>query len=139
MSNKAEIINKFHQYFIRFIDELVEQFPEVTTLHFVRIFLKDRCEPFKLIENYIKYILPEKALIDARDDSFFLHAQWLDKLTKKGIQISALRDIWLSNHIDNSDKEMIWKWYDVFNVLSLRYKELYYTIHHSDLEKQKSN
>lgn len=120
---KEQILHKFHENFVRFIDELIEQFPSNNNLHLARVLAKDQIAPWKLIEKYIEFILPIRSLVDNRDESFFLNDnEGFSKLPIKSIM--NLRELWLNPSLDEEDKNIIWKWMDLFNVLAEKYKEL---------------
>lgn len=120
---KDKILHKFHECFIQFIDELIEQFPQEAKLHIVRILVKDTTPPWKLMDKYVTFILPHKDLVDERDESFFLNQnEGFNQLADKNL--ISLQHLWKSQQVDQEDKEMIWKWFDLFNTLANKFVEL---------------
>lgn len=120
---KEQLLTKFHQCFIQFVDELVEQFPNEPKLHILRVFLKDNTPPLTLMEKYCTYIIPYKEHIDKRDENFFLsETAGFSKMSDQNL--ICLKSYWQSDQLDEEDKEVIWKWFSVFNTIALKYSNL---------------
>lgn len=120
---KEQVLNKFHGCFIQFVDELIEQFPTEGKLHIVRILVKDATPPWKLMDKYVTFVLPHKEMVDNRDDAFFLNDNaGFQQLADKNL--ISLQGLWRSNALDKEDKEVIWKWFSVFNTLAEKYSKL---------------
>jgi len=120
---KGQILHKFHDCFIQFIDELLEQFPQELSLHIARGLIKDECTSELLMRKYIEFVLPQKHLVDIKSDSFFTDdnigfSQLADK------RVLTLKNLWLSEKLDADDRKTIWRWFEVFNTLAERYKKL---------------
>jgi hypothetical protein len=114
-----QVLNKFHTCFVDFIEELIEQFPEELKLQVLRVLVKDSTPPWKLMEKYNAYILPHKRSIDSRDDTFFLSDTFSQLADQK---ILSLKELWLK--IDDDDKEIIWRWFDVLNTIAMKFNSL---------------
>ena len=118
---KEQILNKFHGCFIQFLDELIEQFPTEGKLHIVRILVKDTTPPWKLMDKYVTFVLPNKDMVDNKDDAFFLNDNaGFQQLADKNL--ISLQGLWLN--MDNENKDVIWQWFTVFNKLADKFTTL---------------
>ena len=112
-----QILIQFKKSIISFIDELIEAFPTEPDLIILRIFV---------INKFI-YILTKddkKLTNDIRDrnESVFLENDIFQTLAKT--KALNFKKLWLSDNLDEEDKNTIWNWVDSFVVLSNRYAKL---------------
>jgi hypothetical protein len=76
----------------------------------------------EIMNYFIKNILPDKAIIKARDQKFFTEGNNLFGLL--GPEKAAnLRKIWKSPKLDKDDREVIWKWIDSFVFFIEKYQK----------------
>ena len=120
--NTITILTEFKKALISFFDELIEQFPEEGDLVFIRILLKDRAPVVEIMNYFIKNILPDKAVIKARDQKFFTEGNNLFGLLGPEKAVN-LRKIWKSPKLDKDDREVIWKWIDSFIFFIEKYQK----------------
>lgn len=111
--NEYEILVKFQKCVKDFLNELVEQFPDEEDLLIMRIFLIDQIEIDLLISQFVKYILPHKEKIQKRDESFFINSEAIFGTLNSG-KVLHFKKLWISSKLDKDDKNIIWKWFDVF-------------------------
>ena len=110
--------NKFHVCFSQFIEELSIQFPTEPSLQLVKTIIKD-VDSDELVQKYRSFILPYKDMIEKKDENFFLNSnEWFYKLTSPA-KIFSIKDLWVSETLDDEDKDMIWQWFNVFNRIVL--------------------
>lgn len=107
------ILNSFKMQLLNFLDELISQYPSQSEFVVMRIFVKDQIPIQSLVDKFIKNILPHENLVKTRNDSLFKIAQLVEYPTKPDF----FRDFWFSNILQDDDKEIIWKWMDVFILL----------------------
>ena len=121
-----QILIQFKKSIISFIDELIEAFPTEPDLIILRIFIKDQISIENVINKFI-YILTkdDKKLnndIRDRNESVFLENDIFQTLAKT--KALNFKKLWLSDNLDEEDKNTIWNWVDSFVVLSNRYAKL---------------
>jgi hypothetical protein len=115
------ILIEFKKNLIIFIDELIEQLPHEPDLIICRIFLKDQVPIADVIGYFIRKILPLKVYVKKREDKFFLaHNILFGKLDKN--KVNHFKRLWSSSALDEEDREVIWKWFDSFIMLSEKYQ-----------------
>lgn len=117
------IINEFKNKVVSFLDELIEQFPEESDFIIARIFLKDQIPTETIILTFIKNIMPYKEQIKDRDEMFFLNSDiaLFGEVNKE--KVNNLKLLWKSSRLDNEDKEVMWKWFDIFIFLAEKYQQ----------------
>ena len=108
----------FKRDMIKFLDDLVLQLPRVACLVTMRIFIKDRLDP-NVAMNRLLLMLEKndgeaRAIVEARDESFFLVGNRLEVTDDNMASLEELRGIWRSGALAAGDKESIWKWVDRF-------------------------
>ena len=121
-SLKMQLMYEFRNQLINFLDELIEQFPEESDLYIIRIFMKDQIPVYDVLGRYIRDLLPLKKIVDKRDESFFLQNDILYEQSGVAIdKVNNFRQLWLSDKLDDNDREVIWKWMDLLNNISAKY------------------
>ena len=116
-----QIIRNFHSNIVSFLDELIELFPSDADLILIRLLLKDTIPPTKIINTFIKEIIPNKESIKTRDDDFFMKSTLFDSFDKS--KMNHLKILWKSTIIDDEDRQVIWKWFDTFVYLAEQYQK----------------
>lgn len=109
MSTKFDLLVKFKNTLVSFIDEIIEQFPRDSDLIICRIYIKDQIPVASLIDLFIKYFLPQKQSIVNKDEEFFLNGT-KDFFQDLNIKTNIFQKIWLSDVLDNEDRDIIWEW-----------------------------
>jgi hypothetical protein len=121
-SVKMQLMYEFRNQLINFLDELIEQFPEESDLYIIRIFLKDQIPVYDVLGRYIRDLLTLKKIVDKRDESFFLQNDILYEQSGVALdKVNNFRQLWLSEKLDDNDREVIWKWMDLLNHISAQY------------------
>ena len=105
---------EFVQNIVLFLEELIEQIPEMTTqLLFAKLSVQ-QMEPDFIINNFIQHILPHEEEIRARNDVFFFeHAR-----NMFGGKVNYFNEIWNSSALDAEDRQTVWDWFDMFVLAS---------------------
>jgi len=111
-------MDKFKKQLVSFLDELIEQFPSQAEFIIMIIFVKDKIPIKTLINQFISDVLPHENLIKHRDNSLFKVAQLIGYPNKP----KFFHDFWFSDLLDDADREIIWKWIDVFVILAKNIK-----------------
>lgn len=121
-SQKMTIMYEFRTQLLNFLDELMSQFPEESDFIIIRIFMKDQVPVYDVLGRFIRDLLPLKKQVDDRDEDFFLHNTLL--YVQNGLaenKVNHFQKLWSSNKLDANDREMIWKWMDLLNVIGGQY------------------
>ena len=112
---KIQIMQEFRNQLVNFLDELIEQFPRETDFVIIRIFIKDQIPMSDVLGRFIRDLLPLKQQVKNRNESFFIENTILysgGNLSKD--KINHFKKLWVSDQLDNNDREIIWTWMDVF-------------------------
>ena len=124
--SEIEILKKFKETFISFLDELISQFPKEADLVIFRIFLKDRVPIVDIINYFVRKVLPMKKMIEDRNEDFFLnHCTLMEDINnqKTKSKVNHFKKLWRSETLDDEDKEVVWQWFDIFITLSEKYQK----------------
>lgn len=120
--NQTQILIDFKNNLVKFLDELIEQFPEETDFIISRIFIKDQVPVMDIMNHFITEIIPLKAKIKGRDDKFFIENNILFSSLDK-TKVNHLKKIWRSDRLEKEDKEVIWKWIDALVYFVEKYQK----------------
>ena len=123
MSTKLDLLIKFKNTLVSFIDEIIEQFPHDSDLIICRIYIKDQIPVVSLIDLFIKYFLPQKQLIINKDEEFFLTGT-KDFFQDLNIKTNIFQKIWQSNVLDSEDRDIIWEWVNSIVTIVEKYHNL---------------
>jgi hypothetical protein len=124
MSTKIDLLIKFKNTLVSFIDEIIEQFPQDSDLIICRIYIKDQIPTENLINMFIKYFLPQKQLVANKDEEFFLNGtkEFFEDLK---IKSNVFQKVWLSNNVlDDDDRDIIWEWISSIITIVDKYNNL---------------
>jgi len=115
MDEKLMIMQEFRTQLVKFLDELIEQFPMEPDFVLIRIFIKDQIPVCHIIGRFIRDLLPFKEQVRLRDQSFFIENTILytgGNLAEN--KINHFKELWLSDKLDENDRDVIWSWMDLF-------------------------
>jgi len=127
--SEIQLLQTFKDQIIKFLDELVQQFPHDAEFVIIRVFVKDQIPLGDVLGRFIKECLPYSQYIDAENEAFFLESDIIVNAlggSKIGEQVmEKLKDLWRSDRLDKDDRTMIWTWLKLFFKLAHKYKEKY--------------
>ena len=128
--SELQLLNEFRIQIVKFLDELIDQFPEsCAEFVIIRIFVKDQIPLADVLGRFISEVLPFKKVIKNRDSNFFLESRVIyDAVggSQAGADnVNQLKILWESERLDDEDRETIWKWMDLFVLLAERYFKKY--------------
>lgn len=124
--SEIEILKKFKDTVISFLDELISQFPQEADLVIFRIFLKDRVPIVDVINYFVRKVLPLKNMVKNRNEDFFLnHCTLMEDINNQKTKgrVNHFKKLWRSETLDDEDKEVMWQWFDTFITLSEKYQK----------------
>ena len=123
--SELEVLIQLKTQLVNFLDELIESFPDEPDFLIFRIFIKDQI-PITDVMNYIVFkLLPLQRLVKERDEKFFLNNNVLfPEFNNADLKkVDHFRNIWLSEKVDQDDRDVIWSWFDTFIYLANKYIE----------------
>ena len=127
MSNEANELGyliDFKEQMVKFLDELIIQFPEEAAFYFIRIFVKDKIPVQDVLGRFMRDCLPYRKFIQEKNDLFFLNSDIIYNTYASEVgqdKMNKFKDMWTSGKLDGEDKECIWAWMKLFFRLSISY------------------
>ena len=121
-TSTIDILRRFKESYMQFIDELYEQFPNETDLIVIRVFFEDQVPVSVVADAFIQHVLPHKELIAKRNDKFFLENDNIFGMLDTG-KVLHFKKLWMSDRLDKDDRDAIWAWFDVFCKLVEMYRK----------------
>lgn len=119
---RIKYMREFRDQLVIFLDELIEQFPHEGDFVIIRIFIKDQLPMVDVIGRFIRDLLPLKSQVDQRAADFFIQNSLLYTGTSLAEdKVNHFKDLWLSDKLDESDRDIIWKWMDLFISIAEKY------------------
>jgi len=120
------LLKEFQVQLLRFVDELMEQFPHVAEFVICRIFIKDQVSIYDLLGRFCRDLLPHKEQVEKRNESFFLeNSLFLTKGAVSENRVNFFKDLWCSDRLDPSDRDVIWDWMEVFMQIGEKYEKAF--------------
>ena len=120
MSDQIQILKDFKSQLLTFVDELISQFPSEGDLVILRVFIDNQIEIKKVMDGFIYKVNSNdnklRDMIKQRNEVFFINHDVFNTVNKD--KVRHFKKLWLSGELDDEDKEVIWKWIDVFLFLS---------------------
>lgn len=111
--NEIEILGKFKNNLIKFLEELDEIIPDDPDLVTLRIFIGDQIPTHDLVKTFIQNLYQHKDRVKARDSNFFLGQKDLFSRVRPET-LEKFKKIWRSNQLEKEDRQAIWAWADLF-------------------------
>lgn len=127
---KLYYMKEFRSHLVKFLDELIEQFPKESNFVIMRIFIKDQVPVSDVIGRFIRDILPYREQARSRDDQFFIEHPLL-YMSSKDINkvgqsnVDHFTQLWMSDALDETDRQVIWDWVDIFMEFGHKYHSQY--------------
>lgn len=119
---RIKYVRDFRDQLVIFLDELIDQFPLEGDFVIIRIFIKDQLPMFDVIGRFIRDLLPLKEQVTKRDTGFFIKNTLLyTGASLASEKVNHFKELWLSDKLDDNDREIIWKWMDLFICIADKY------------------
>jgi hypothetical protein len=119
---KLALIREFRVQLVDFLDELIEQFPLEGDLVIIRIFIKDQLPMADVLGRFIRDLLPFADQVKNREDKFFIDNTLLYAGASMAVnKINHFKNLWMSDQLDDVDREQVWKWMDLLNAIASQY------------------
>jgi len=119
----TDILNKFKNQLILFLDELIAQFPMEGDLVVARIFISTQMPIQEIVNGFNHHMNKNnnelKKMVSDRNECFFLNHNVFGLISKD--KVNHFKKLWRSGSLDKSDKKIIWAWVDTFIYLGEKY------------------
>lgn len=122
--NELGYLMDFKEQMVKFLDEIIIQFPDEPAFYFIRIFVKDKIPVQDVLGRFMRDCLPYKKFIQEKNDLFFLNSDIIYNTYASEVgqqEMNKFKDMWTSGKLDEEDKECIWAWMILFFKLSTSY------------------
>ena len=134
--NRLKLLIYFRKQLIKFLDELIGQFPKRGEFYFLRIFINDQVPIEVVLGRFIVEVLPYKYLVKNKDANLLLNSDIItdalignsssDGSLKENLEMAdAMKNLWMDKNLTDEDRDTIWKWFDVFVTISEKYYNTY--------------
>lgn len=110
--DQTSLLKKYKTTLIKFIDDLMIQFPEEGELIIGRVLIKDQIPIEQILDSMTERLLPYIPKIKSRDEAFFLNEDDVFSGLDVGKTIK-FKKIWKSARLSTEDRDAIWKWIDL--------------------------
>jgi hypothetical protein len=115
-----QILQRFKNAFVKFIDDLISQFPDDNNLMLARTFFIDQIPVQTIIEQFIVHVHPWKERIKKRDDEFFLKEESLFSSHVENSRVINFKKLW--TEVDEEVQGIIWDWVELLVKISEEYR-----------------
>ena len=114
--SEIKLLSYFRDQMLRFLDEIIEQFPDQPDFVFVRLVMKDKVPVDDMMGRFIQSILVEKHIVINRDLSFFKRdfVKGYENWENMNRIFNEVKKLYFSERLDEEEREVIWKWFDLF-------------------------
>lgn len=100
-------VSEFRTALLNFINDLVDQFPEESDLKSAQLIVSNILSEKLIYDMFVTHFYTYKDKIVTENEEFFLNNDSVFNMVN-GKQLLQLKNIWLSDNLDASDKEAIW-------------------------------
>tara|TARA_B100000073_G_C23696443_1_gene558548 strand:+ start:882 stop:1358 length:477 start_codon:yes stop_codon:yes gene_type:complete len=118
MDDKIQLLSKFKNALSKFVGTIIKKFPEEQEFILVKTFIDKHMPMEELMGRFICQILIDRRNIERRYDGFFKkHDNMNGRDGCMGVNndiYKRIKSIYLSEHVDDNDRESCWKWFDLF-------------------------
>ncbi len=121
--SRIDVLIKFKNTVVAFIDEIIEQFPRDSDLILCRLYIKDQIPTENLMNIFINFFLPQKEMIVKKDEKFFTEGT-AEFFVHLNIKNNIFEKIWASKILDEDDRAIIWEWMSSIVTIVDKYKNL---------------
>lgn len=121
---KLFLMQQFRDSLVKFVDELIEQYPNEPDFILIRIFIKDQIPMTDILGKFIRDLLPLKDKAEERNLKFFLENLFTySGLPEHGKRTNHFKEFFGSDKISPTDREIMWQWVDLFISIADSYRE----------------
>jgi hypothetical protein len=120
MSVKAvNILNRFKNTLVQFLDDLIETFPRHESFVAMRILVKDQISPIIIMEGFLEDLDHIDKQVSVRSNEFFCEDNPV--FAKLGAS-TEFSQIWFSEAMDEENRNVMWLWIEDLTKLAKLYK-----------------
>ena len=124
--NREELTRLFKDRLEAFLNVLIDQFPTEKDLVMLQLIVRGNVIDSDLaLKNFTTIILPHKDMVLKKDEEFFLSkcgSLLSGSLVKvKADTVDHFKRIWLSDTLNDEDRESLWRWFKLFLNIAIEY------------------
>lgn len=123
MLSKIEILKIFREKLIDFLDALREKIPKENDIVVLRVYFAEQIPIELALQIFSKRILPFEDMVTNQDERFFMEENDLFEGLKRD-KVHYFKTLWTSPSFNETDKEVLWKWFKAFLKLAKLYAEV---------------
>lgn len=122
---KVDYLDLLKKNLIEFMDVLMESYPSETQFLMFRILIQNQIPAVDIMNYVSEKLLPLEKYVKERDDKFFLeHNVLFSNLNKENNdKVDYFKKMWTSKDFTDSDRDIIWAWFDTFLGICKKYNE----------------
>ena len=117
------VVEQLKVQVINLIDDLLEICPDEKDILFVRLYFDCNIDQYKLMDGFERWVYPWKKEIKIKDERFFKENDHIfgPLPTEK---VSYFKTKFEDGTFEAEDKEMIWKYFQIYIKLIKKYRKL---------------
>ncbi len=108
----------FKNNLLSFMQELIAQFQSNPIFHLGHVVISAQ-DPQKLMEHFIKEIIPFRDHINRRDEERLFSLK--ENSPTYGEILNQLETLWVN--LDNEDRDVMWQWIDSFVLMGVKFEK----------------
>lgn len=119
---QLRILQAFQEQLLNLMEDMTRTLPGENDLAAVHFFFKSA--PIEdIMKHFVVNILPLRKYVDTRDDRFFINQTDIFGELQKN-KVDHFKRLWTSGHLSDQDRQVVWKYFDVFIKLADRFRQL---------------
>jgi hypothetical protein len=118
-----KILYQLKSQVLNLLDDLLTIFPNEADLLLIRLFFENQIEPSKLMDGFIKWVYPWKEHILEHNEEFFEKNEHIFGPLPTD-KIRYLKQKIHDGTIDNEDKQVMWRYFEIFIKLIDQYNKI---------------
>lgn len=120
---KLDIMRIFQEKLVAFFDALIELLPKEGDLIILRVMFANQIPIENAIKIFGSRIVPYADMVKNKDERFFIECTDVFSGIRKD-KVSYFKDLWQSGTLTDDDKLQLWKWFNLFLNLTLKFEKL---------------
>ena len=142
--NELTYLIHFKTQMLKFLDEIIQLFTTEPSFIIIRIFVNDKIPVKDVLGRFMKECLPVSRAVKERKDDFFVYSDFIYEKYAEDVgdqEIKNFRVLWESDILDKENKDVIWRWLDMFMLIAKKYHSTFGCVEdwEFDLEEDTKN
>jgi hypothetical protein len=119
---KIDVMRIFQEKLVAFFDALIELLPKEGDLIILRVMFANQIPIENAIKIFGSRIIPYADMVKNKDERFFIECTDIFSGIRKD-KVSYFKDLWQSGTLTDDDKLQLWKWFNLFLNLALKFEK----------------